>query len=89
VKSPRSSCEGWGLSFFDGGGSCSIWRRAGRGEELYVAKAGGIESGREWAGEKSQALAGFRGIDETGEDGLAVVGEDFDGVFIDDDLDAY
>jgi hypothetical protein len=59
------------------------------GEELYVAKAGGIESGRERAGEKSQALAGFRGIDETGEDGLAVVGEDFDGVFIDDDLDAY
>ena len=57
-------------------------------EEFYVADAGGLESGGEWGGEEAEALAGFSGVDEAGEDGFAVFGEDFDGVFVDDDLDA-
>ena len=69
-----------GRDLFVGGGLVE-------GEELDVADAGGGEAGGERGGEKAEALAGFRGIDEAGEDGFAVVGEDFHGVFVDDDLD--
>ena len=51
-----------------------------------VADLGGVEAGGERAGKETQALALSRGVDEAGEDGFAIIGEDFDGVFVHNDF---